>query len=140
MFDVIEGDTTVLAGGVAVPSASPVAEVVPFWQVDLEPYGEDALSDEQLLMVARLEFQELQLRRTRGEDEGGPVLGSYRRPVVVVDELDEVFEAFEDQADVYAELTDAALPGMWPAQGELAVRRERRMAAKTLRAAIGGVA
>ncbi len=137
MFDVIEGDTTVLAG-VAVPSASPVVRVVPFWQVDLEPYGEDALSNEQLLMVARLEFQELQLRRTRGEDEGGPVLGSYRRPVV--DELEEVFDAFEDQADVYAELTDAALPGMWPAQGELAVRRERRMAAKTLRTAIGGVA
>lgn len=141
MYDVIAGEAVGLAG-VLVRSGEPVVQVTSHVEVDLEPYGDAELSDEQLLAHARMELQTAQLERTRGQRRGeagpGPVLGSYRRPMI--DALDEVLAGFDTQVDVYADLTDTVLLGTWPARNELEVRRERRTTARVLRNAIGGVA
>lgn len=107
MFDITAGhEGYQLVTGDALDGA----EVIEFHDLDLAPYAEPILTDEQLLDRAWVELLEA----------GVPVLGSL--DVVEADPLDEVLTEFETRRELYP--TD-----------QLAVRRTRRAARQALRVA-----
>lgn len=104
MFDITAGHE---GYQLVVGHALDATEVVDHTEVDLEPYGDEQLTDDELLEHAWMELL----------SAGLPVLGS---PVAETDPLEEVITEWETRRHIYP-------------SDQLSVRRHRRATRRVLR-------